>query len=135
MNFRNNEIKGGRRIGYVKICPGMLSSGMPRNKEQNNYWRSSDTSLLTTRSRCLELRPNIPGMIQTTCEISHVIKQGKGKTLLPSSVKISGAKVLIQMTVPMPHTGNGTAILRGHPSHEKVKPFVWQRQHLHFSVT
>ena len=27
------------------------------------------------------------------------------------------------MTVSMPHTGNGTAILRGHPSHEKVKPF------------
>ena len=30
------------------------------------------------------------------------------------------------MTVPMPHTGNGTAILRGHSNHDKVKPFVGQ---------
>lgn len=87
MDFRNNEIKVGRRIGYVKIYPKMLDSGMPRNKEQNNYWRSSDTSLMNTRSRCFQLRPNIPGMIYTTCEISHVMKQGNGKTLLHLSVK------------------------------------------------
>ena len=58
MDFRNNEIKVGRRIslrsadvyrkirlrfadyrriGYVKIFPSILNSGMPRNKEQNNY--------------------------------------------------------------------------------------------------
>ena len=64
-----------------------------------------------------------------------LLKRVKEKHYLLSSAKISGAKVLIQMAVPMPHTGNGTAILRGHPSHEKVKPVVWQRQHLHFSVT
>ena len=47
---------------------------------------------------------------------------------------LNRVKEKLQMTVTMPHTGNGTAILRGHPSHEKVKPFVGQRQHLHFSV-
>ena len=30
--------------------------------------------------------------------------------------------------------GNGTAILRGHPSHPKVQPFAVQRQYLRFSV-
>ena len=47
---------------------------------------------------------------------------------------LNRVKEKLQMTVTMPHTGNGTAILRGHPSPEKVKPFVGQRQHLHFSV-
>jgi len=32
-------------------------------------------------------------------------------------------------------TGDGTAILCGHPSHKKVKSFAEQRQYLHFSVT
>ena len=31
-------------------------------------------------------------------------------------------------------TGDGTAILRGHPSHEKVYPLAVQRKYLHFSA-
>ena len=31
-------------------------------------------------------------------------------------------------------TGDGTAILRGHPSHAKVSPLAVQRKYLHFSV-
>ena len=31
-------------------------------------------------------------------------------------------------------TGDGTAILRGHPRHAKVKPLALQREYLHFSV-
>ena len=31
-------------------------------------------------------------------------------------------------------TGEGTAILPGHPSHAKVCPFAGQRKYLHFSV-
>ena len=31
-------------------------------------------------------------------------------------------------------TGDGTAILGGHPSHAKVYPFAGQRKYLHFSV-
>ena len=30
--------------------------------------------------------------------------------------------------------GNGTAILRGHPSHAKVSPLAVQREYFHFSV-
>ena len=31
-------------------------------------------------------------------------------------------------------TGDETAILRGHPSHEKVHPFTGQRQYVHFPL-
>ena len=33
-----------------------------------------------------------------------------------------------------PPNGDGTAILRGHPSHAKVQPLSGQREYLHFSV-
>ena len=31
-------------------------------------------------------------------------------------------------------TGDGTVMLRGHPSHRKVQPLAVQRDYLHFSV-
>ena len=43
-------------------------------------------------------------------------------------------KVLIGDTILTSPTGDGTAILRGHPSHAKVQPFAGQRKYLHFSV-
>ena len=44
-------------------------------------------------------------------------------------------KVLIGDTILTSPTGDGTAILRGHPSHAKVYPFAGQREYLHFSVS
>ena len=56
------------------------------------------------------------------------------KKALYLSVNVFSTKVLIEDTVLTSPTGDGTAILRGHPSHAKVDPFVGQRQYLHFSV-
>jgi len=42
--------------------------------------------------------------------------------------------VLIGDTIFTSPTGDGTAILRGHPSHAKVYPVGGQREYLHFSV-
>ena len=50
------------------------------------------------------------------------------------SVNAFSTKVLIGDTIFTSPTGDETAILRGHPSHAKVQPFVEQRQYLHFSV-
>ena len=47
---------------------------------------------------------------------------------------VSSMKVLIRDTIFTSPTGDGTAILRGHPSHAKVYPFAGQRKYLHFSV-
>ena len=43
-------------------------------------------------------------------------------------------RVLIGDTIFASPTGDGTAILCGHPSHAKVQPFAGQKQYLHFSV-
>ena len=43
-------------------------------------------------------------------------------------------KVLIGDTIFTSPTGDGIAILRGHPSHAKGYPFAGQRQYLHFFV-
>ena len=48
--------------------------------------------------------------------------------------KCESAKVLIGETILTSPTGDGTAILRGHPSHAKVQPLAAQREYLHFSV-
>ena len=48
------------------------------------------------------------------------------------SVDIFSTKVLIKDTIFTSLTGDGTAILRGHPSHAKVYPFAGQRKYLHF---
>ena len=50
------------------------------------------------------------------------------------SVNVFSTKVLIGDTIFTSPTGDGTAILRGHPSHAKVYPFAGQREYLHFSV-
>ena len=50
------------------------------------------------------------------------------------SVNVFSAKVLIGDTILTSPNGDGTAILRGHPSHAKVSPLAVQRKYLHFSV-
>ena len=47
------------------------------------------------------------------------------KNALYLSVNVFSKKVLIGDTIFMSPTGDGTAILRGHPSHAKVQP-QWQ---------
>ena len=51
------------------------------------------------------------------------------------SVNVFSTKVLIGDTIFTSPTGDGTAILRGHPNHAKVYPFAGQREYLHFSVS
>ena len=50
------------------------------------------------------------------------------------SVNVFSTKVLIGTLYFTSPNGDGTAILRGHPSHAKVQPPVGQRKYLHFSV-
>ena len=47
------------------------------------------------------------------------------------SVNVFSTKALIEDTIFTSPTGDGTTILRGHPSHAKVQPL---RQYLQFSV-
>ena len=49
-------------------------------------------------------------------------------------VKVFSTKVLIGDTIFTSPTGDGTAILRGHPSHAKFQPLAVQWEYLHFSV-
>ena len=60
----------------------------------------------------------------------------KNKNSLYLSVNLFSTKVLIGDTIFASPTGDGTAILRDHPSYAKVQPFARheQRQYLHFSV-
>ena len=51
------------------------------------------------------------------------------------SVNVFSTKVIIGDTIFTSPTGDGTAILRGHPNHAKVYPFAGQREYLHFSVS
>ena len=50
------------------------------------------------------------------------------------SVNLFCTKVLMEVIILTSSNADGTAILRGHPNHEKVYPFAGQRQYLHFSV-
>ena len=50
------------------------------------------------------------------------------------SLNVFSTKVLIGDTIFTSPNGDGTAILRGHPSHAKVSPLAVQRKYLHFSV-
>ena len=50
------------------------------------------------------------------------------------SVNVFSTKVLIGDTIFTSPNGDGTAILRGHPSHAKVSSPAVQRKYLHFSV-
>ena len=56
------------------------------------------------------------------------------KKALYLSVNVFSTKVLIGDTIFTSPNGDGTAILRGHPSHAKVSPLAEQRKYLHFSV-
>ena len=49
-------------------------------------------------------------------------------------VNVFSTKALIGGTIFTSPTGEGTAILPGHPSHAKVQPLAVQREYLHFSV-
>ena len=50
------------------------------------------------------------------------------------SVNVLSMKALIGDAIFSSPSGDGTAVLHGHPSHTKVSPFAGQRQYLHFSV-
>ena len=56
------------------------------------------------------------------------------KQALYLSVNVFSTNVLIGDTTFTSATGDGTAILRGHPNHAKVLAIFRQRQYLHFSV-
>ena len=55
------------------------------------------------------------------------------KKALYLSVKVFSTKALIGDTIFTSSTGDGTVILRGHPSHAKALPLAVQRDYLHFS--
>ena len=50
------------------------------------------------------------------------------------SINVFSTKILIEDTIFMSPTGDGSAILCGHPSHAKVQLFAGKREYLHFSV-
>ena len=50
------------------------------------------------------------------------------------SINVFSSKILIEDTIFTSPTGDGSAILCGHPSHTKVQLFAGQREYLHFSV-
>ena len=50
------------------------------------------------------------------------------------SVNGFSTKVLIGDSIFTSPNGDGTGILRAHPSHAKVSPLAVQRKYLHFSV-
>ena len=58
----------------------------------------------------------------------------KKKKALYLSVNAFCTKVLIGNTIFKSPSGDGTAILRGHPSQAKVKSIAVLRGYLHFSV-
>ena len=62
------------------------------------------------------------------------MKKKKKKKALSLSVNVFSTEVLFGDTILTSPTGDGTAILRGHPSHAKVQPPAGQREYLHFSV-
>ena len=85
----------------------MLYKENPVRTEQNLYWRGKG-------------------------EQQQIINK---KNALYLSVNAFSTKVLIGDTIfYVSLNGDGTAILRGHPSHAKVQPPAGQREYLHFSV-
>ena len=63
--------------------------------------------------------------------LTELARDTKKKKALYLSVNVFSTKALIGDTIFTFPTGDGTAILRGHPSHGKVQPL---RQYLRFSV-
>ena len=60
--------------------------------------------------------------------------ENQKKNALYLSVNVTSTKAVNRDTIFTSPTGDGTAIIRGHPSHARVWPFAGQRQYLHFSV-
>ena len=56
------------------------------------------------------------------------------KKALYLSVEVFSTKALIGDAIFTSPTRDGTAILRGHPSHAKALPLAVQRDYLYFSV-
>ena len=63
-----------------------------------------------------------------------ILKMAVKKNALYLSVNVFSTKVLIGTLYFTSPNGDGTAILRGHPSHAEVQPPAGQRKYLHFSV-
>ena len=59
-----------------------------------------------------------------------MVAVSKIKDTLYLSVNVFSTKVLIGDAIFTSPTGDGTAILRRHPSHAKVYPFAGQREYL-----
>ena len=83
----------------------------------NNQLQYLSNSKTTSNSCCINLGLTGPEGVQ-----------------LHLSANVFTTKVLIGDTIFTSPTGDGTAILRGHPSHAKVQPLEVQRDYLHFSV-
>ena len=58
-----------------------------------------------------------------------ILASQERKNALYLSVNVFSTKILVG------DTGDGTAILRGHPSHAKVKPLAVQREYLSYLKT
>ena len=56
------------------------------------------------------------------------------KNALNLGVNVFSTKVPFEDTIFTSPSGDGTAILRGHPNHAKVQPLAVQREYLHYSV-
>ena len=84
-------------------------------------------SWVCVKCECKSIRSEWSSAIMFCC-LNLIIKK---KSL---SVNVFSTKVLIGDTIFTSPNGDGTAILRGHPSHAKVSPLAVQRKYLHFSV-
>ena len=76
----------------------------------------------------------VPLIIFHNIPKKEMLAKQKKKKALYLSVNVFSTKVLIGDTIFTSPDGDGTAILRGHPSHAKVSPLAVQRKYLHFSV-
>ena len=93
-------LNGSRRVFFLKFCQG-------KNHEIGKTLQN--TSVVTSRRANESLR---------SCQ----------KNALYLNVKVfTSTKVLIDDTIFTSPTGEGTAILRGHPSHVNVSPLAVQR--------
>ena len=72
--------------------------------------------------------------VNVKLEPQHAWVSIKKNALFYLSVNVFNTKILIGDTIFASPDGDGTAILRGHPSHAKVSPLAVQRKYLHFSV-
>ena len=83
---------------------------------------------------CLENNNIFTQKLRSSSLALHQKTKMKKTRALYLSVKLFSTKMLTGDTIFTFPTGDGTAILRGHPSHAKLSPLVVQRKYLHFSV-